>query len=44
MVRMKQIFFIVGILTMATSCRFETKVVVDTGSDEMPKLLVGITV
>ena len=44
MVRMKQIFFIVGILTMASSCSFETKVVVDTGSDEMPKLLVGITV
>ena len=44
MVRMKQIFFIVGILTMASSCNFETKVVVDAGSYEMPKLLVGITV
>jgi predicted AlkP superfamily pyrophosphatase or phosphodiesterase len=41
---MKQLFFIVGILTMATSCNFKTKVVVNRGSDEMPKLLVGITV
>ena len=41
---MKQIFMIVVILAVAVSCSFETKVVVDTGSNEMHKLLVGITV
>ena len=44
MVRMKQIFILVGILIVAVSCSVETKVVMEHGSDEMPRLIVGITV
>ena len=44
MVRMKQIFILVGILIVAVSCSVETKVVMERGSDEMPRLIVGITI
>ena len=44
MVRMKHIFIIGGMLFVVLSCSFETKIDIGSVSDEMPRLIVGITV